>query len=84
MCVDLLKPQVNSIWSFSFSVQIASEAAKLEGRSLELREQIQSLWTRLSIPQEEQLSFNQAHEGHKPRVIAIVCVCVCVCMYDPE
>ena len=55
--------------------QIVSAAAKLEGSALELREQIQSLWTRLNVPDEEQMSFSQAHIGHKPRVIAAVSGC---------
>lgn len=49
--------------------QIVSEAAQLEGRALGLRQQIESLWTRLNITEEDQLAFNEANKGHKPRVV---------------
>ena len=49
-----------------------SEAAQLEGRALSLRQQIESLRTRLNIPEEDQLAFNEAHHGHKPKVITKV------------
>ncbi len=57
-------------------------AARLEGSALEIREKIQSLWTRLNVPEEEQMAFNQAHLGHKPRVIAMVSCVIVTCCFD--
>ena len=60
------------MYVFTFYTQIVSEAAQLEGRALSLRQQIESLWTRLNVPQEDQLAFNESHQGHKPKVITKV------------